>query len=41
MNFDTLNIILLALAVGLGILYFSIRNRRKAAERKMAGARRR
>lgn len=41
MQFDTLNIVLLAMAVVLGVLYLSIRNRRKAQERRMAGARRR
>ena len=41
MNFDTLNLVLFAVAAVLGVLYFGIRNRRKAQERKLMAARRR
>lgn len=41
MNFDTLNIVLIALAALLGVLYLNIRSRRKAQERKLSAARRR
>lgn len=40
MHFDGLTVALIALAVVLGVTYFSLRNRRKQRERQMISKRR-